>query len=288
MSTSATRAFSRRASALTNERQLTYRGFVGFGYRNINGTARAVSARLDLQYSNFVNFIENKVSLGYVEPYIFGAPNRGRVNVTRKQEFWRKEDVGGVQIRDANILELLIERDITRHFKLTYTALRFSNDKVFKVEDNSIVITQNIGKTGALMEYDLRNDSFNPSAGAYSFLNFEYADPGLGSSNDSVQLINFIKTNGGLTQLRAHSRLNKMGLGERGPRRLRRQRLDRNTRAESRRSKRSSSAADRRSAATTRPITARLSRTTISSESAATARSGSRSSRSKTTAGTTF
>lgn len=184
---------------ITNERLLTYRGFAGFSYRNIGGTGRAVSARADLQYSNLVNFPENKITLGYVEPYILNGPNRGRASLTRKQEFWLTEPVKGVQIRDSNAIELLIERDVSRHLKFTFAAWRFSNDKIFRQTDNSIVQTQNVGKIGPLIEYDRRDDTFNPSRGSYSFANFEFADPKLGSSDDDVQLIQFMKINGGTT-----------------------------------------------------------------------------------------
>ena len=71
-------------AGLTNEWQLTYRGYVGFAYRNIGGTGRAFTSRFDAQYANYVQYLENKATVGYVEPYILGGPNRGRVNLTRK------------------------------------------------------------------------------------------------------------------------------------------------------------------------------------------------------------
>ena len=190
-------------AGITNERLLTYRGFVGFAYRNLGGTGRAITSRLDLKYSSDpeISFLENKLSAGYVEPYILGGRNRGRINLTRKQEYWLKEIVAPkhVEIRDSNIAEFFIERDLTRHLKLTFTAWHFQNDKIFDRVTNNTLVTQNIGKIGPFLEYDLRDDTFNPTRGTHSFTSFEYANPAIGSSDDEKQLINFIKFNAGTT-----------------------------------------------------------------------------------------
>lgn len=63
---------------ITNERNtqqgllkdITYRGFLGLSYRNLGGTGRGLSGRLGLQYSNDpdIQFLENTITLGYLEP----------------------------------------------------------------------------------------------------------------------------------------------------------------------------------------------------------------------------
>ncbi len=179
---------------VTNERQITGRGYLGVTYRNLRGTGRAVSSRVSLQYSSDpkVSFLENKITFGYLEPYIFGGRNRGRLNLTREQVYFGEEtDTKRAIIQESNDIDLLLERDLTRHLKLTYTAWGFSNIRQFyRGQMNKTIETQNIAKTGPLFEYDLRDNPFVTTRGSYTSLGLEYADPVLGSSNDVAKPFN--------------------------------------------------------------------------------------------------
>lgn len=186
---------------VNNDRQLTFRGYLGVAYRNIMGTGRALSFRIDPSYSTDprISYLEHRVASSYLEPYIFGDHNRGRINVTRELRFSNFENDKAI-IQEENSIGLLVERDLTRHLKLTFTAYNFSNQRKFERASLDTVETQNIAKTGPLLELDYRDDVFNPSRGSYSFINAEYSDPVLGSSEDEKQTIQFVKTNASHTQ----------------------------------------------------------------------------------------
>lgn len=187
---------------VNNEQRLTFRGYLGVAYRNIAGTGRAISFRVDPKYSTDprVSFVENRITLSYLEPYIFGDRNRGRINLLREQSFFNFDEEGRAVIQEENAIGLLLERDLTQHIKLTYTGYNFSNQRQFDRATLDTRQTQNIAKTGPLIEVDFRDDIFNPSKGSYSFLNFEYSNPTLGSSDDSNQEINFLKANASVTR----------------------------------------------------------------------------------------
>lgn len=186
---------------VNNEQNITFRGYLGVAYRNLNGTGRAVSFRIDPKYSTDprISFIENKIAMSYLEPYIFGDRNRGRINITREQSFLASESQLRTIILEENSVGLLVERDLTRYIKLTITGYSFANRRKFDRSTLETTATQNIAKIGPLVEFDTRNDAFNPSKGIYSFVNFEYSDPRIGSSEDANQSIHFVKTNASMT-----------------------------------------------------------------------------------------
>ena len=195
---------------VNNDREpdsIVLRGYVGVGYRNLDGTGRSLSLRLDPRYSTNpkISYLEHTITLSYLEPYIFNDRNRGRINIQRDQSFY---DFNGDSafINETHSVGFLLERDFTRHFKLTYTGYSFSNQRRFDRYTRDTIRTQNIAKFGPLVELDYRDDTFNPTRGSYSFLNVEYSDPIIGSSQDQNQTINFLKTNASVT---TYSRLTK-------------------------------------------------------------------------------
>jgi outer membrane protein insertion porin family len=197
---------------LNNDRDPRYlilRGYLGVGYRNINGTGRGISFRIDPRYSTDprISYVEHTITLSYLEPYIFNDRNRGRINLVREQRFDNFESLGGDQtgrtvMLEENAIGLLLERDLTRNIKLTYTGYSFSNQRKFDRVSYDTLELQNIAKTGPMLEFDFRDDAFNPSKGSYSLVNLEYSDPMIGSSRDQSQTIHFMKANASLTQYR--------------------------------------------------------------------------------------
>jgi outer membrane protein assembly factor BamA len=190
-------------AGLTNEHHLTFRGYAGLSYRNIAGTGRGVVLRVDPKYSTDpeISYLENRETFSYIEPYIFGDRNIGRINVIRDQSYYGHyrtsstpgNDPGNVQILETNSVGLILERDLAKHIKLTFTAYNFANRKSFDRKSYEILQTLNVGKTGPLIEFDYRDNPFYPSKGSYSFISGEYSDPILGSSDDATQSINYWK-----------------------------------------------------------------------------------------------
>ena len=185
---------------VNNDKQLTFRGYLGIAYRNILGTGRALSFRVDPRYSTDprISYLENSITVSYLEPYIFGDRNRGRVNVVRQQVFDDFRNDTAV-ISEENSVGLLLERDLTRHIKLTYTAYNFSNQRKFLRPSREDIETLNIATTGPLIEFDYRDDAFNPTKGSYSVMSLEYSDPRIGSSEDATESIKFFKSNASVT-----------------------------------------------------------------------------------------
>ncbi|CAN5686638.1 hypothetical protein BH10BDE1_BH10BDE1_00820 [soil metagenome] len=179
-----------------------FRGFVGVTYRNLYGTGRGISARFDPNYVTDprVNYLEQKIALSYLEPYILRDRNRGRVNLVREVKWLGYDSKNRTIIQEKNELNLQVERDLTKHLKLTYTAFSFSTFTQFDRHDNSaIVLAQNIGKTGPLIEFDSRDNVFYPTKGIYASFGAEYADPYLGSSEDIAQSIRFAKVSASIS-----------------------------------------------------------------------------------------
>lgn len=194
----------------TNERNyLTLRGSTALSYNNLNGTGRGLSLRVEPKYSldPRVSYIENIITLSYVEPYIFGGRNRGRINLVREQSLYSIADTG-TQILESNTISFLVERDLSRHYRLVYDVYSFSNQLLFDRATYADIQNMNIAKTGPALTIDYRDDTFNPSKGIYAYVNFDYSDPLLGSSKDATQTINFIKTTASLTNYQPLGRKN--------------------------------------------------------------------------------
>jgi outer membrane protein assembly complex protein YaeT len=186
---------------INNEQQLTFRGYLGLAYRNLNGTGRGAVFRVDPKYSTDprISYIEHRIALSYLEPFIFGNRNRGRINVVRDLSFSGFDKSSDALIQEENSVGFLLEKDLTPKIKLTYTAYNFANQLRFNRSTNAIIETQNIAKTGPLVEFDYRDDVFFPAKGTYSFLNLEYSDPALGSTSEKDFAIHFVKTTASFT-----------------------------------------------------------------------------------------
>ncbi len=184
------------------DRDFLFRGYLGVAYRNIGGTGRAVSARIDPTYSTDpkISYLEHKITLSYLEPYILRDRNKGRVNLVRELKWIGSDSLSRTIIQEKNELGLQIERDITQHLKLTYTAYNFSTLNQFDRSNKEVsVLAQNIAKTGPLFEYDTRDNVFYPTKGLYASIGAEYSDPVMGSSEDDTQSIRFAKVSAALS-----------------------------------------------------------------------------------------
>lgn len=181
----------RIGTGVTNERDLTVRGYVGASYNNIAGTARSINARAELNLNVAdINFPENRITLGYLEPKIYDSQWDFRINLQRSQNIFEIDETEDeVNILERNDIVFLVERPLTQHLKLSYNLLGISFQNEFekdgKTEDDPRVIS----KTGPILDIDYRNDPFNPKSGFFNRIAVEYSDPKIGSTDT----IHFLK-----------------------------------------------------------------------------------------------
>lgn len=174
----------------TNERNGTLRGYAGVSYRNLAGTGRGISARLEGNYNIAdIKYPELKVIFGYVEPYLFSSRLRGRVNVSRSRYVSISDDKQAVE---SNQYIWSLEKDITSHITGIFDVYNLEQYRDYYIRDNPETLDlnemnrsikqQNIASIGPTIDIDFRDNPFLPTTGIFSRLSFEYASPHLGSS----------------------------------------------------------------------------------------------------------
>ncbi len=197
----------RLGAGVNSERELTARTFTGVSYNNIGGSMRGISSRLELS-SNIadINYLEHRITAGYLEPFLFGSRTKGRVNVTRSDEVYNTtrpigyDDVERVELLTRNRVDFLLETDLTRDLKMTWTAWgldsRTTRERKFRCPDDPTQYcpeeTLQIANIGPVFALDYRDNPFLPRDGNYSRLGVDYAAPFLGSSTG----IEFAKVEG--------------------------------------------------------------------------------------------
>lgn len=166
----------------TNERQFTLRGYTGVAYSNIMGTGRGVSLRLEGNYNVAdIKYLESKITLGYLEPYLFNTRVRGRVNVTRSSTV---TDYDLRQVTELNQTTYSVEKDFTSHILGIWDVWSLATVRDFGI-DNKIFVQESlldIATTGPTIEVDFRDNIFNPAEGTMTRLSAEYSSPRIGST----------------------------------------------------------------------------------------------------------
>lgn len=169
-----------------NERQLTFRGYTGVAYRNLLGTGRGVSLRLEGNYNVYdIKILESKITLGYLEPYLFNTKFKGRINLTRSKSV---TDYELKKISEVNQTTYSIERAFSSHFSAIWDAYSLATVYDYSIVPNSPVIDSrlDIATTGTTLDLDYRDNPFNPTKGTFTRFNAEYSTPKIGSS-DSIE-----------------------------------------------------------------------------------------------------
>lgn len=165
---------------LTNERSLTTRGYLGLAYRNIGGTGRGVSGRVDANYNLAdIQFLENRVTLGYLEPFLFNSRYKGRLNLTRSEsitDFERERATETLQQTWS------IEKDFTSHITGVWDVYTRASSEDFNIRGEADRLRSIIGSTGITLDVDFRDNLVRPRTGHQSRLSFEYGNPNLGST----------------------------------------------------------------------------------------------------------
>lgn len=165
---------------VNNERGLTVRGYTGIAYRNIAGTGRGVSARIDANYNvNDIRYLERKITLGYLEPYLLDTRVRGRLNMVREISV---SDFDQRQASEINQTTWSLEQDVTSNVLVIWDVLSIATVNDFYIDGNERFSELDIGSTALTMDLDFRDHPFNPSTGTFTRLTTEYGSPALFST----------------------------------------------------------------------------------------------------------
>jgi len=154
------------------------RGFVQISHKNLAGTGRRISLRLD------ADFIQQRAVINYVEPWAFGLPIDLRFIpfVESKQEVsFKRQSYGGTVSFDKNLakeLKFTLQYRYSRDHYNIYAGASLPPDELDRV---------NIGSITPGLILDLRDDPFNPTRGSIHSLTFEDAAQSLGSQVQFVK-----------------------------------------------------------------------------------------------------
>lgn len=178
----------------TNERTLTLRGYAGISYRNLLGTGRGVAMRLEGNYNVAdIKYLERRIVLGYVEPYIFNTRVRGRVNLTRSTSV---SDYDLRQASEINSTTYSLEKDFTSHILGVWDLWSLATIRDFGIDERYpfATITQEIASTGPTLDIDFRDNPFNPTHGTFTRWSAEYSSPQIGSTITDTFSIEYWRT----------------------------------------------------------------------------------------------
>lgn len=166
-----------------SERTFSVRGYLGVSYRNIAGTGRGASIRLEGNYNLAdVKYLEQKILFGYLEPSIFNSRIRFRTNLSSGKQV---SDFNKQVITETTQSLFTLEHDFSQHHSLSYDLFGFAKVKDSQRFGDSSVFPetlQEIATTGPTYTIDYRDHPFNPSQGTLTRINIEYSSPSIGST----------------------------------------------------------------------------------------------------------
>lgn len=177
---------------ITDESGGTLRGFSGVVYKNLAGSAKVVQARLEIQKKlKGEGFLENRLTLSYLEPFLFGERLKGRTDLSFSQDIdILSSDDTDTFIKETKEINFNLEKDFNRHFKFGWKLWGISGTRRFEIDRKQDQEKLQIASLGPFLEFDYRDHPFTPKKGTFTRFNLEYASPGLESSED----IHFIRS----------------------------------------------------------------------------------------------
>jgi outer membrane protein assembly complex protein YaeT len=191
-------------AGVNSELGLTLRGYAGIAYRNILGTGRGFSARAEGNYNTTsIQYLEQKVNLSYLEPYLFNTRTNGRINYTLAEYVSDFKLRKGTQSKQ---IAYTVEQNLTSNILFSYDLWNSNQYRDFPLDDSNpnhlernetIIVT-----TGPNIDFDFRDHPFNPTAGTFTRLNAEYGAPQLGSSST----IKYIRASASFTHYKSFFR----------------------------------------------------------------------------------
>ncbi len=189
---------------VTNENNGTVHGYTGIAYRNFFGRGIGASLRGEGDYNYAdVRFVESKITGGLVIPYLFDSRARLRLNLTRSREISNFEFR---KVTELNSTVVSIEQDFTSHFTGIWDLFNVTTyvDKGISTEDETNYRIRTgeelrqdlvIGSTGPTLDFDYRDNIFNPTRGSFSRFSVEYAS----EFWSSHKVDDFVRLNGQAT-----------------------------------------------------------------------------------------
>jgi outer membrane protein assembly complex protein YaeT len=174
---------------ITNERDLSVRGYLGAGYRNLAGTGRGLSFRTDENYNlTDIHYLENRFTVGYLEPFLLDTQYKGRINLTRSNsitDFEAKRATLTIQQTWS------IERDFTSHITGIWDVYSRASSEDFNIQGPLDRDEIEIASTGLTLDLDYRDNLVRPRHGDQSRFNVEYGSPWLGSTRTITYVRSF-------------------------------------------------------------------------------------------------
>ncbi len=182
---------------MSNERGLTARSYLGLSYQNLGGKGRGISGRADVRYSVVAQFPENRIVLGYYEPYLFYNRLRARISLERDQSVFATDKTDIITIQEKNEINVLIEKQITRRLKFIWHLWDLSVLSFYEKDTHNNTSNITIANIGPAIEWDRRDNIFVPRNGSFSNAQLEYSNPKFGSTNDANNYVDFVKLTAG-------------------------------------------------------------------------------------------
>ncbi|MFN8847860.1 MAG: POTRA domain-containing protein [Bdellovibrionales bacterium] len=165
---------------ITNERDLTVRGYVGWSYRNLWGTGRGISTRWDANYNiRDIEYLENRFTVGYLEPFIFNTQYKGRINLTRTNSIIDYEQQRATVTVQGTAS---VEKDFTSNITGVWDVYSRASSEDFNIDSPRNKDALEIASTGLTLDFDFRDSLVRPRKGHQSRLNLEYGSPAFGST----------------------------------------------------------------------------------------------------------
>jgi outer membrane protein insertion porin family len=172
-------------------------GFAELNYRNLMGLNRGVNLRAQVSRKilNY-QFLEQKYSAAYLEPFLFGYNLRFRTSLG-----YIKEDqtvfVDNVATSGFNSDEIslgfAVDKSFSDEVRLTHRLYEISRPRIYDIVDRENfepdTESYKIGSFGTSLYYDSRNNFFNPSRGWFLSASYDFAPRYLGTDSDASYLL---------------------------------------------------------------------------------------------------
>lgn len=171
-------------------------GLVGsfdFKYRNIGGWNRGLNARAQVSRKllNY-QFLEQRYSITFLEPYVLNLPLRLRLNVS-----YEKDDqvvfTDGVPQKGFNSEETsftaALEKEFNQNIRIVHRLYELALPRIFDVVEGTSFSAGSekyrISSFGTTLTIDTRNNFFNPTRGWFSQSSYDFASPFLGGDREA-------------------------------------------------------------------------------------------------------